>query len=140
MYKCITLFFCKLQCIGTGIVVHISMKDDFCAVAFRTVYFDQRSHRRHNDCRFTSEFGRCISNSLRMVSCGSSDQSSFAFFFTQCADLIIRTTHLISTCILHIFRFQIDSSTGLLTQIFTVHQLCRKRYFFYNFTCLFEFL
>ena len=133
MDKGIAFFFCQFQCIGTGLIIDISIENHFCTVALGAVYFDQRCGRRHNDHCLCTKLFCCIGNALCMVSCGGCDQTFLSLFFAQCADFIVSTSYFISTGCLHIFRFQINFVSCLLTEIFTVDQLCLLCCFFYDF-------
>jgi hypothetical protein len=67
--------------------------------------YDERCRGRHdNDCLASITFCS-VGNTLRMISCGGSDKSLRSFLLSQCADLIICTTHFICACKLHILRF-----------------------------------
>ena len=69
MDKGISLFFCKLQCIGTSFIIDVTFQNNFSTVTLCTFYFDKWCGGRHNDHGFCSEFVCRISHTLCMVSC-----------------------------------------------------------------------
>ena len=81
MDKRIAVFFRKLICIRTCIIVYISMKNHFCTVALCTVHFNQRSSCRHYDRCFASIAFCRICHTLRMISCRCCDQPFISVFF-----------------------------------------------------------
>ena len=112
--------FCSIL---TGIVVHISIQNDFRTIALGPVHLDQRRHRRHNDRCLAAECICRISHTLGMVSGGGRDQPPAPLFFGKRADLVVGAPQLISSGVLHIFRFQVHPSACHFTQIITVYQL-----------------
>ena len=125
---------------GTGIIIDISMKDHLRAIILCAVYLDQRGSIRHHDYGFcTKELCR-IGNPLGMIPGGCRDQSPLSLFRGKRTDLIIRSPNLIGTRILHVFRFQINLSTGLCTIVFAVDQICGKNHILHCLACFFEFI
>ena len=92
MDKCISMFFCQLISMCACIIVDISIQDNFRTVAFCSLDFDQWCCGRHNDDSLCTVCFCRISHTLRMITCGSGDQTFCSLFFCQCTDLIVRTS------------------------------------------------
>ena len=75
-----------------------------------------------------------------MIACGGGDQALGPLLLRQCTDLIVGAAELVSSCHLHIFRFQVNFVAGLRAEIIAVDQLGVLRHFFYCFRRFFKFL
>ena len=106
MDKGISFFFCQFQSISTGLIIDISLEDDFCAVALGALYLNKRCGRRHNNDCLCTKLVCCIGNTLCMVSCGCGDQTFSSFFFRKGADLVVCATDFICAGTLHILWFK----------------------------------
>ena len=104
MNKRIAMLLCKLISMCARLIVYISMKHDLSPIALCSCYLHKRRSRRHYDSCFRSIAFCRISNALRMISCGSGNQSLLSVRIAQGAHLVVRAAHLICTCKLHILR------------------------------------
>ena len=108
MNEGVAFFFCERKCVCTGLIVYVTVKDNFCAIALGAFYLDQWCGGRHDDDCFYSVFMCGIGNTLCVVSCGCGDQALVSLFIGKCADLIVCATYFVGTGTLHVLRFQVN--------------------------------
>ena len=128
MDKGITLFGSQPVGMGQGLVKYVSMEYHFGPIASGPVDLHKGRCGRHDDHGSRASQLRCISDSLCVITGGSSDEPSAFFLFRKRADFVIGAPNLIGSRILHIFRFKIYLVTGHIGKMLTVHQLCLGYY------------
>ena len=139
MYESISMLFRQLVSLCACFIIYISVKYNFCAISFGTVYLDQRRGCRHYNCSFRAITLRSISNALRMVARRGGDNAFCTLFLGQSAHLIISASYLVCTGELQVFRLKKYLCTGLLAEIITVYKFCLQRYSAHYFGSLFKF-
>ena len=140
MNECIAFLLSQLTCISIGIIINVTVEDNFRTVAFCPVHLYQRRNCRHNDHSLTAEFLGSKCHALGMISCRSSDQPAPSFFISHSADLIVSAPDFISPGMLHVFRLQIYLPACLLAQIFAAYQFRRICNLLYKLAGFFKFL
>ena len=139
MDKSVSVLLRQFVGILAGFIVNISVQDHLRAIAFGALHFDERCRGRHDNHSFCAE-GFCrVGNALCMVACRGGDQAFAALLLRQGTDLIVGAAELVSSCHLHIFRFQVNFVAGLCAEIVAVDQLGVLRHFFYCFRRFFKF-
>ena len=136
----IAFFLCQVQCISTGFIVNITVKDYLCAVSFGALYFNKRCGGRHYDHCFHTIFMCGIGNTLCMVSCGSCNQPFASLLIGKSTDLVISSAHLVCACSLHVLRFKKYLVSGQFREIAAFHQLGLLGYLLNNFCRFFKTL
>ena len=114
MDESISFFFCQFKGILAGLIIYVSVQDDFSAVSFCTVDLDERCGSRHNDDSLHSICLSGISHALSMIPCGCCYQPALALLTSKRAYFVVSASQLVCAGPLHILRFEIYLISGLL--------------------------
>jgi hypothetical protein len=108
---------CGLELLGmsVGIVEPLAMKDDARAMAFGLRDLHRRGADGHDDGHRNAEAPAMISDGLRVVSRGSSDNAARALAFVQRKQFVERAAFLIGCSELQIFELQPMSAPVIST-------------------------
>ena len=80
MYEGIAFFLRQFKSVFAGLVIYVSVKNDLSTVALGAVHLDEGCGGGHDDHSFHSVCLGSICYALGVVSGGSRDKASFAFF------------------------------------------------------------